>query len=1434
MIHFKDNKNKSALSTRWAQMSKQEQIIEKKKMEIQAKLEAQKNAAALAAQAKLSNPASSDDSGSKNIFSNDGSFMSQYKALLEKQSKEKQEKEEKEKQERQEKNEELQRKKNEAKQKSEQSSQEVDYDSDQNFSNDRQDHQEGRHRERNRRWDRSRNRGHSPFTPTVEDRKPHDTNHIPSLMQLSVKPPDRSPNRSRWNRDDSDSNDDYERKTKQEFDSDSTHAPDNINSQPGPDFMSGPMGPRPMGPGLMGPGPMGGHGPMGPGPMGYSPGPMGRGQMGHMPMGPRPMGPGPMGPGPMGAGPMGPGPMGHGPMGPRPMGPGPMRPGSMGPGQMGHSSGMMPPGTSNNNAGPGQNVGNNMSQNMGPTNSNMPGNSNNPNMPQHNMGPGNSNMPPNMGQGNSNMPPNMGPGNLNRPQSMGPGNPNMPPNMGPGNSSMPPMPFMGGPPNFPMPPNFMGPNGPRGPCGPMPPNMCGPNFRGPRPNGPMPPFFPPNGPPNSMMPPNMNNDQRFMGPQPPFGPNGPNFGPNRPNFGPNGPNFGPNGPNFGPNNMGNMQFMPPNSMPMPPPGNEQNLDSMKHSSMRPNEHENKKADVRQNADSWCAVLSADTFQSIHRAASEVASNGDHWESVLKAMNSQDQSLWFLHNTNSNEYEMYRDLVSKIRNEKQIKKEEINPEDKYEPEFSLEDDDSNDKPYKDDNSNSYQQTQFNLKREASSQSDEETETKRERRKKRKSRWGDDPPVDIKPPGIIPPPPLPAIPGVQLAKIDQEGIKLSTLNRNNQALMQYALTNYGTTNLSAEDWQKCEDNFKLNLLFQDMLKKRQEVERLAAAGKHKYEYDSDEDTAEGTWEHKLRAKEMNATEKWADELTKQAAGKHHIGDFLPPEELKKFMEKYSAVKGGKEPDLSDYKEYKLREDNVGFKMLQKLGWNEGQGLGVEGTGIVEPINKANQPVANMGLGAKADIVSSEDDEFDAYRKRMMLAYRFNRLLRASVARHWSYFRRDRPGLIPRGRSVSDADISSIVDADFRYLELPVPQRRSRRSYPVCNSATDPAITLTSAGGSSSAVGAEEASDGSDAERSRRHHLRVPTLSHSGQSTGNFASSAAGGGCGAPRSAPATPLQLEPHPRSKHDKHAVKPLSGSAPSVRSPEADTKLPSKSRQKKFQRHFPQVGPEERVLNYYSCALVGDLLLQGHLYITKNYFAFYSNVFGYVTKLLIPTTSVLRITKEKVARIIPNAVGVCTRDERHVFGSLLSRDSTYKLMMAVWKSTRAPELAVPKPQELRTSEVEASEYSAGDDSSSGGADHVDGAPRPEPEAIIAAAGAAVIQPALLTGGGRPRRPRSSTALSLLAALLACSALYLAAELYRAADTQEELSGEELYGELARWRSRLHGRATHELRTFLTTNLMLLTKVRQSLEALSGVILADMAVGNNDVPESGPS
>merc|ERR1739838_58726 len=64
--------------------------------------------------------------------------------------------------------------------------------------------------------------------------------------------------------------------------------------------------------------------------------------------------------------------------------------------------------------------------------------------------------------------------------------------------------------------------------------------------------------------------------------------------------------------------------------------------------------------------------------------------------------------------------------------------------------------------------------------------------------------------------------------------------------------------------------------------------------KLEYDSDEDTEEGTWEHKARLAEMAKTHADAEKQTaimEEGRG-HHIGDFLPPEELKKFMNKYKV--------------------------------------------------------------------------------------------------------------------------------------------------------------------------------------------------------------------------------------------------------------------------------------------------------------------------------------------------------------------------------------------------------------------------------------------------------------------------------------------------------------------------------------------------------------
>ncbi|EZA60074.1 SURP and G-patch domain-containing protein [Ooceraea biroi] len=338
----------------------------------------------------------------------------------------------------------------------------------------------------------------------------------------------------------------------------------------------------------------------------------------------------------------------------------------------------------------------------------------------------------------------------------------------------------------------------------------------------------------------------------------------------------------------------------------------------------------------------------------VADCGDEIEQEVREKNAQDPKLWFLHQKQSAAYLQYRGLVSKLRAEKPDKHKENSGAELYCPEEALSDNDEVEK---------------SQKSHAILHADQPKDDNREERKrKRRSRWGD---ADTK---VL-------VTDTNVPSVKSKNPMLTKISRNDPALIHYARQTFGTLELSEEQWKKAEDHYKINLLYQNLLRKREEVKRLEAQGKHKYEYDSDEETEGGTWEHKLRSAEMEATQMWAEELTAQAEGKHHIGDFLPPDELKKFMEQYNAVKQGKEPDLSDYKEYKLKEDNIGFQMLQKLGWSEGQGLGSEGSGRIEPVNKATNRLDSAGLGSeRPDGVSRDDDEFDAYRKRMMLAYRF----------------------------------------------------------------------------------------------------------------------------------------------------------------------------------------------------------------------------------------------------------------------------------------------------------------------------------------------------------------------------------------------------------------------------------------------------------------------
>lgn len=139
--------------------------------------------------------------------------------------------------------------------------------------------------------------------------------------------------------------------------------------------------------------------------------------------------------------------------------------------------------------------------------------------------------------------------------------------------------------------------------------------------------------------------------------------------------------------------------------------------------------------------------------------------------------------------------------------------------------------------------------------------------RKSRWGEKIDIATTSAPTTPQPlmslslsTMPSVGTIPTSFGNQQKPILSSIKRTEPALLNYARQNYGTVDLSEEDWKKCEDHFKVNLLYQDMLKKREEIDRMARSGRFKYEYDSDEDVDGGTWEHKMRNSEMEATSRW----------------------------------------------------------------------------------------------------------------------------------------------------------------------------------------------------------------------------------------------------------------------------------------------------------------------------------------------------------------------------------------------------------------------------------------------------------------------------------------------------------------------------------------------------------------------------------------------
>uniref|UniRef100_A0A8C7GZD7 GRAM domain containing 1Bb n=1 Tax=Oncorhynchus kisutch TaxID=8019 RepID=A0A8C7GZD7_ONCKI len=121
-----------------------------------------------------------------------------------------------------------------------------------------------------------------------------------------------------------------------------------------------------------------------------------------------------------------------------------------------------------------------------------------------------------------------------------------------------------------------------------------------------------------------------------------------------------------------------------------------------------------------------------------------------------------------------------------------------------------------------------------------------------------------------------------------------------------------------------------------------------------------------------------------------------------------------------------------------------------------------------------------------------------------------------------------------------------------------------------------------------------------------------------------------------------------------------------------KQRNEDFRKLFKQLPDTERLIVDYSCALQRDILLQGRLYLSENWICFYSNIFRWETLLTVRLKDICTMTKEKTARLIPNAIQVSTDGEKHFFTSFGARDRTYMMMFRLWQNALLDKPLCPK------------------------------------------------------------------------------------------------------------------------------------------------------------------
>ncbi|WJX91594.1 GRAM domain-containing protein, variant 3 [Trifolium repens] len=116
---------------------------------------------------------------------------------------------------------------------------------------------------------------------------------------------------------------------------------------------------------------------------------------------------------------------------------------------------------------------------------------------------------------------------------------------------------------------------------------------------------------------------------------------------------------------------------------------------------------------------------------------------------------------------------------------------------------------------------------------------------------------------------------------------------------------------------------------------------------------------------------------------------------------------------------------------------------------------------------------------------------------------------------------------------------------------------------------------------------------------------------------------------------------------------------DAEFQSPDVLKSEEYRQLF-RLPQEEVLIEDFNCALQENILIQGHMYLFVNFICFYSNIFGFETKRIIPLPEVTGVRRAKTAGIFPNAIEIISGSRKHFFASFLSRDEAFKIINDGW------------------------------------------------------------------------------------------------------------------------------------------------------------------------------